>query len=122
MAVQVRRRGRYGGITTSIWLEKDFGVDRQRSADSLFSALASRSDRIWTPPHLLALRFSGDEVRLLTYIRPHVDLDQPRSGHDGLFARQLPIALSGLMPADTLGFCQRRFDLFAIESECSQPR
>src|SRR6516225_214015 len=36
-----------------------------------------------------------DEVRLLTYIRPHVDLDQPRSGHDGLFARQLPIALSG---------------------------
>jgi len=34
-----------------------------------------------------------------------VDLDQPRSGHDGLFARQLPIASSGLMPADILGFC-----------------
>jgi len=39
------------------------------------------------------------------YHQPHVDLGQPRSGHDGLFARQLPIAKSGLMPADILGFC-----------------
>jgi hypothetical protein len=49
---------------------------------------------------------------------PRVDLDQPRSGHDGLFARQLP---SGLMPTDIPGFCWRRFDLFAIDPECSQP-
>jgi len=47
-----------------------------------------------TPP-------SGDEVRLPTYIRPQVDLGQPRSGHDGLFARRLLIALPGFAPVDT---------------------
>ncbi len=47
------------------------------------------------PSPLASILIVGDEVRLLTYIRPRVDLDQPRSGHDGLFARQLPIGLSG---------------------------
>jgi hypothetical protein len=77
---------------------------------------------IWTPPQLPALRVfvrrGNDCSRISGLI---VDLDQPRSGHDGLFARQLPIALSGLMPAAIPGFCWRRFDLFAIDSECSQP-
>jgi hypothetical protein len=35
-------------------------------------------------------------------------------GHDGLFARQLPIALSCFSHMVILGFCRRRFDLFAI--------
>jgi len=35
--------------------------------------------------------------------------------HDGLFARQLPIALTGFSASDILGFCWRRFDLLAIE-------
>lgn len=71
-------------------------------------------DRIWTPPHFASTPFSGDEVRLLTYIRPLSDLDQPRSGHDGLFARRLLIALSGFTPLDILRLFRRRFDLFAI--------
>ena len=28
--------------------------------------------RIWTPPHMQALRFDDDWVRLLTYIRPQI--------------------------------------------------
>jgi hypothetical protein len=35
-------------------------------------------------------------------------------GHDGLFARQLPIACSCFSHLDIGGFCRRRFDLFAI--------
>jgi hypothetical protein len=57
---------------------------------------------------------SGDEVRLLTYIRPRYDLGQPRSGHDGLFARRLLIALPGFAPVVTPRLFRRRFDLFAI--------
>ena len=34
--------------------------------------------------------------------------------HDGLFARQLPVALSCLSHLDIVGFCRRRFDLWAI--------
>lgn len=70
--------------------------------------------RIWTPPHFASTPFSGDKVRLLTYIRPLSDLDQPRSGHDGLFARRLLIALSGFAPVDIRRLLRRRFDLFAI--------
>lgn len=70
--------------------------------------------RIWTPPHFASTPSSGDEVRLLTYIRPLSDLDQPRSGHDGLFARRLLIALSGFAPVDICRLLRRRFDLFAI--------
>jgi len=70
--------------------------------------------RIWTPPHFASTPFSGDEVRLLTYIRPLSDLDQPRSGHDGLFARRLLIAFSGFAPVDICRLLRRRFDLFAI--------
>jgi len=33
---------------------------------------------------------------------------------DGLFARGLPIASTGLEASDVFGFCQRRFDLLAI--------
>jgi len=35
-------------------------------------------------------------------------------GHDGLFARQLPIAFSCFSHLDIRGFCRRRFDRFAI--------
>ena len=78
--------------------------------------LAYPNGRIWTPPQLPALRFfvrRGTTAHV--YPALIVDLDQPRSGHDGLFARQRPIALSGLMPAAIPGFCWRRFDLFAID-------
>lgn len=66
------------------------------------------------PSPLASTPHSGDEVRLLTYIRPQFDLDRPRSGHDGLFARRLLIALSGFAPVDILRLFRRRFDLFAI--------
>ena len=66
------------------------------------------------PPHFASTPFSGDKVRLLTYIRPLSDLDQPRSGHDGLFARRLLIAFSGFAPVDLCRLFRRRFDLFAI--------
>jgi hypothetical protein len=66
------------------------------------------------PSSVASTPFNGVEVRLLTYIRPRVDLDQPRSGHDGLFARQLPIAFACFSHMDVLGFCRRRFDLLAI--------
>jgi hypothetical protein len=70
--------------------------------------------RIWTPPHFASTPSSGDEVRLLTYIGPPSDLDQPRSGHDGLCARRLLIALPGFSPVDIPRLFRRRFDLFAI--------
>ena len=35
-------------------------------------------------------------------------------GHNGLFARQLPIAFSYSEYADPYGFDRRRFDLFVI--------
>jgi len=41
-------------------------------------------------------------------------------GHDGLFARQIPIALSCLSHIVTLGFFRRRFDLFAIARLATQ--
>jgi len=41
-----------------------------------------------------------------------VDLSTP--GHDGLFARQLPIAIACFSHLGSGGFCWRRFDLFAI--------
>ena len=66
------------------------------------------------PSPLASTPFSGDEVRLLTYIRPLSDLDQPRSGHDGLCARRLLIASSGFAPVDIPRVFRRRFDLFAI--------
>jgi hypothetical protein len=59
--------------------------------------------------------FFGFEVRLLTYIRPlNNRIGFSMLGHDGLFARQFPIGLSGFTASLTLGFFQRRFDLFAI--------
>lgn len=70
--------------------------------------------RIWTPPHFASTPFSGEKVRLLTYIRPLSDLDQSRSGHDGLFARRLLIALPGFSPEAICRLFRRRFDLFAI--------
>jgi len=36
-------------------------------------------------------------------------------GPDGLFARQIPIALTGFTHPDICGFFQRRFDLSAID-------
>ncbi len=35
-------------------------------------------------------------------------------GHDGLFARQLPIVSSCFSHLGIFGLCRRRFDLFAI--------
>ena len=66
------------------------------------------------PSPLASTPSSGDEVRLLTYIRPQCDLGQPRSGHDGLFARRLLIAIAGFAPVDIPRLFRRRFDLFAI--------
>ena len=36
-------------------------------------------------------------------------------GHNGLFARQLPIAFTCFSHLDILGFCRRQFDLFTIK-------
>ena len=69
------------------------------------SAFRQLNGGIWAPPHLLALRSWATSVGLLTYIRPLLDLDLSRSGHDGLFARQLPIGNSGFSPTAVLGFC-----------------
>jgi hypothetical protein len=41
-------------------------------------------------------------------------------GHDGLFARRLPIAFSCSSHLDIRGFCRRRFDRFAIVQVASQ--
>ena len=41
-------------------------------------------------------------------------------GHDGLFARRLPIAFSCFSHLDIRGFCRRRFDRFAIVQVASQ--
>jgi hypothetical protein len=65
------------------------------------------------PSPLPSTPISGDEVRLLTYIRPRYDLGQARSGHDGLFARRLLIAIAGFAPVDIPRLFRRRFDLFA---------
>src|ERR1700691_5990047 len=74
----------------------------------------SRMTCIWTPPHFASTPYSGAKVRLLTYIRPQCDLGHPRSGHDGLFARRLLIALPGFAPVVIPRLFRRRFDLFAI--------
>ena len=49
------------------------------------------------------------------YPASNVCIDSSMRGHDGLFARRIPIAMSCLVHLDGFGFCQRRFDLFAIE-------
>ncbi|RAI61860.1 hypothetical protein DOZ80_31595, partial [Pseudomonas fluorescens] len=41
-------------------------------------------------------------------------------GHDGLFARRLPIAFTYFTHLDVKGFCRRRFDRFAIARVASQ--
>ena len=41
-------------------------------------------------------------------------------GHDGLFARRLPIASTCFTHLDIRGFCRRRFDRFAIARVASQ--
>jgi hypothetical protein len=43
-------------------------------------------------------------------------------GHDGLFARQFPIAFSCFSHLDIRGFYRRRFDLFAIVRLAVQSR
>jgi hypothetical protein len=68
-------------------------------------------------PSLPAPLIFGDRVRLLTYIRPLGDLDHPRSGHDGLFARRFLIVSSGFSPVDIPRISRRRFDLFAIDQD-----
>ena len=78
-------------------------------------ALGLRDERPYMDPSPLASTpLSGDEVRLLTYIRPQCDLGQPRSGHDGLFARRLLIGNAGFAPVVIPRLFRRRFDLFAI--------
>ena len=69
------------------------------------------------PSPFASISICSAKVRLLTYIRPRCDLDQPRSGHDGLFARRLLIAPSGFSPVDILRVFRRRFDLFAIDRD-----
>jgi len=95
------------------------GSGLARPLESTHQAAVGRTETltnvsIWTPPHFASTPSSGDEVRLLTYIRPLSDLDQPRSGHDGLCARRLLIALPGFSPVDIPRLFRRRFDLFAI--------
>jgi hypothetical protein len=59
--------------------------------------------------HDAELEGGGDHLIGL-YIR-HRSIN---AGHNGLFARQLPIVLPCFLHSDILGFCRRRFDLFAI--------
>jgi hypothetical protein len=54
-------------------------------------------------------------ARLHTYIRPHkLAFITLMPGHNGLFAHQLPIALSYFTYVDIPGFSRRRSHLFAI--------
>ena len=54
-------------------------------------------------------------ARLHTYIRPHkLAFITLMPGHNGLFAHQLPIALSYFTYVDIPGFSRRRSNLFAI--------
>jgi len=89
-----------------------FAVTRQ--SDTVKFGSFERNDRIWTPPHFASTPYSGAKVRLLTYIRPQYDLDHPRSGHDGLFARRLLIGSAGFAPIVIPRLFRRRFNLFAI--------
>jgi hypothetical protein len=71
-------------------------------------------DRIWTPPRLQkiriqAVRYNCSRISGLLLLHLCQVLDP-----DGLFARRLPIAFTGLKASVILGFCQRRFDLSAI--------
>jgi hypothetical protein len=71
------------------------------------------------PSSFASTPFFGGEVRLHTYIRPLTATSINRCpGHDGLFARQLPIAFSCFSHLDALGFFRRRFDLFCHRSAC----
>ncbi len=44
----------------------------------------------------------------------YYSIESSMQGHDGLFARQFPFALSCFSHLETLGVYQRRFHLFAI--------
>jgi hypothetical protein len=65
-------------------------------------------DRIWTPPRLQtiriqAVRYNCSRISGLLLLHLYQVLDP-----DGLFARRLPIAFTGLKASVILGFCQRR--------------
>ena len=72
--------------------------------------------RIWTPPRLASTPLGWREVTTAhVYPASNVYIDWSMRGHNGLFARRFPIASSCLVHLDIFGFCQRRFDLFAIK-------
>ena len=77
--------------------------------------------RIWTPPCLQTRRCSGFEVRLHTYPVSCNHIYCRMLDPNGLFARRLPIAITGSKASDILGFVRRRFDLLAIKRHVSQP-
>jgi len=54
----------------------------------------------------LTCRYDCSRIFGLLLLRPSSGKD-----HNGLFARRLPIAVSGSWATDILGFCRRRFDL-----------
>ena len=58
---------------------------------------------------LTGLGFRGTTAHV--YPASYCCIEYSTSGHNGLFARQLPIACSALMALDILGFVRRRFDL-----------
>jgi hypothetical protein len=69
--------------------------------------------RIWTPPHLLALRFLAtryDCSRISGLSKTSVTEVGPRWA----FARRLLIGFPGFAPVDIPRLFRRRFDLFAI--------
>ena len=66
-------------------------------------------------PSFASNLYLADMARLHTYIRPlTVGIRLLMPGHNGLFARQLPIALSYFEYVDIPGFSRRRSHLFAI--------
>jgi hypothetical protein len=67
------------------------------------------------PSSFASTPFVGVEVRLLTYIRSLTTASCWMQDHNGLFARQLPVAFPASEALDILGFCRRRFDLLAIK-------
>ena len=80
---------------------------RSRPADESCGAPLPRhaTVRIWAPPRLqaprsLAVRYDRARISGLD-----LRTDRSMSGHDRLFARRLPIALSGFVPVDS---CRRR--------------
>lgn len=73
-------------------------------------------DRIWTAPRLQTIRLLA-LVRLLTSIRSLTTAPFSLLGqdHNGLFARQFPIAFLASGAWVILGVYRRRFDLFAVK-------